>query len=174
MKAMSKVFVILIPLLWLGAIILISLWIWSWEWVLLFMGLGFALMAFLSKQQAREYRKTLGRKLEVDAKGVALPELDILLPWDGIERITQRRDRVRSGGWRYIEFHAHPNSADLKEMFSGFNSNVPSALGPFAFESAGFVIDMLNDPASDHKRLIAAIQRFAPELIDDDQVMLRC
>lgn len=174
MKLMAKLFVVLVPVIWLGAIILIGLWLFFWDWVFLVMGLGLAVLALLCEQQARQYRKTIGRKLQVDAQGLALPELGLLLPWEGIERITQRRDRPRSGSWRYIEFHAYPNREDLKEQFAQFNANVPSALGPFAFESAGFVIDMLSNPTSDHQRLVSAIQRFAPHLCVEDQTAVRC
>ena len=103
MKLMVKLFVVLVPLIWLGAIILIGLWLFLWQWVFLVMGLGFAVLALLCEQQAREYRKTIGRRLQVNGQGLALPELGLLLPWEGIERITQRRDRPRSGSWRYIE-----------------------------------------------------------------------
>lgn len=135
------------------------------EWWLLLVAIGLALIALLAVQQAREYRSTIDRQMRVDAAGISLPELDILLPWDSMERITQRRDRRKNGGWRYVELHAGTRDAALLERFAEFNRNVPSALGPLAVRNAGFVVDMLRNPARDHPRLIAAIRRFAPQLL---------
>lgn len=166
MKIMAVVYWLIMPVACVTGVVVALLAIEDW-WLFL-VALGLWLIAWLAVQQAREYRATLGRQMRVDAAGISLPELDILLPWDSMERITQRRDRRRSGSWRYVEFHANMENDALLERFAEFNRNVPSALGPLAVRSAGFVVDMLSDPRRDHPRLITALQRFAPQLMPPD------
>jgi hypothetical protein len=165
MEVMVVVFWLIVPGAWITAIYVAVLAIEDW-WLFL-VAIGLAVIALLAVQQAREYRSTHGRQLRVDEAGVSLPQLGIVLPWDSMERITQRRDRRRSGSWRYIEFHAGTHEKALLERFAEFNRNVPSALGPLAVRNAGFVVDMLSNPSRDHPRLVAAIRRFAPHLLPE-------
>jgi len=166
MKVMAMVYWLIMPVACVTGLVVAVLAIEDWR--LFLVALGLWLIAWLAVQQAREYQSTLGRQMRVDAAGISLPEIDVLLPWDSMERITQRRDRRRSGNWRYVEFHANIGDNALAERFAEFNRNVPSALGPLAVRSAGFVVDMLSDPRRDHPRLINALQRFAPQLMPPD------
>ena len=163
MKVMVVVYWLIVPAASVACIIVALLAIG--EWWLLIIAIGLALIALLAVQQAREYRSTIGRQMRVDEVGVSLPEMGILLPWDSMERITQRRDRRRSGGWRYVEFLTDTEDHALLELFAEFNRNVPSAHGPLAMRSAGFVVDMLSEPHRDHPRLINAFRRFVPHLM---------
>ncbi|MCC5999885.1 MAG: hypothetical protein JJU19_03360 [Pararhodobacter sp.] len=163
MKVMALVYWLIMPVACVTGLVVALLAIEDWR--LFPVALGLWLIAWLAVQQAREYRSTLGQQMRVDAAGISLPELDILLPWESMERIIQRRDRRRSGGWRYVEFHAGTHDGALLKRFAEFNRNVPSALGPLAVRSAGFVVDMLSDPRRDHPRLITALRRFAPHLM---------
>lgn len=165
MKAMVKVFVLLVPLLWLGSAVLLALAIAERMWGMLLVSGGFALMAPLSAGQARSYRQTIGQRMRLDATGVSLPDAGVLLPWEGMECIVQRRDPPKRGSWRYVEFLPRPDRPELFDSFRRFNESVPSALGPLAGASAGFVVDMLNAPVDDHVRLNAALRRFAPDLV---------
>ena len=163
MKVMVVVYWLIVPIASVASIIVAFLAIG--EWWLLIIAAGLALLALLAVQQAREYRSTIGRQMRVDEVGVSLPEIGILLPWDSMERISQRRDLRRSGGWRYVEFLTDTEDHALLELFAEFNRNVPSAHGPLAMRSAGFVVDMLSEPHRDHPRLINAFRRFAPHLM---------
>ncbi len=165
MRSMARVFVLLVPLLWSGAALVLVLAVAEVMWGLLVVAGGLALMAPLSAGQARAYHRTIGQQMRVDEIGVALPNAGVLLPWEGIERIVQRRDPPRRGSWCYVEFLPCPDRPELFDSFRRFNENVPSALGPLAFGSAGFVVDMLSAPAGDHVRLNTAFGRFAPELV---------
>jgi len=167
MKVMVVVYWLIVPIASVACLIVALLAIGDW-WLLL-VAIGLALIALLAVQQAREYGSTIGRQMRVDETGVSLPEMGILLPWDSMERITQRRDRRRSGGWRYVEFLTDTEDHALLELFAAFNRNVPSAHGPLAMRSAGFVVDMLSEPHRDHPRLINALQRFAPHLMSSER-----
>lgn len=168
MKVMAGVFVLLVPLLWLASAFVLALAIADRMWGLLLVAGGLALMAPLSAGQARAYRRTIGQRLRLDAAGISLPDAGVLLPWDGIERIVQRRDPPKRGSWRYVEFLPRPDRPELLDSFRRFNESVPSALGPLAGASAGFVVDMLSAPARDHARLNAALRRFVPDLVPPD------
>lgn len=168
MKVMARVFVLLVPLLWLGSALVLFLAIADRMWGLLLVAGGLALMAPLSAGQARVYRQTIGQRMRLDATGISLPDAGVLLPWDGMERIIQRRDPPKRGSWRYVEFLPRPDRPELRDSFQRFNENVPSALGPLAGGSAGFVVDMLSAPNRDHARLTAALRRFAPDLAPDE------
>lgn len=96
MKIMVVVYWLIVPIASVASIIVAFLAIV--EWWLLIIAIGLALLALLAVQQAREYRSTIGRQMRVDEVGVSLPEIGILLPWDSMERISQRRDPRRSGG----------------------------------------------------------------------------
>lgn len=165
MRVMAGVFGLLVPLLWLGSALLLVLAVAEGLWGLLWVAGGVALMAPLSAGQARAYRQTIGQRMRVDARGISLPDAGVLLPWDGMDRITQRRDPPKRGSWRYVEFLPRPDQPELLDSFRRFNENLPSALGPLAGGSAGFVVDMLSAPARDHPRLNAALDRFAPDLV---------
>lgn len=164
MKTMATVFAGLVPLLWLSSAVVLLLAVVEGTWGLLVVAGGLALMAPLSAEQARTYRRTIGQRMRVDASGVSLPDAGILLPWEGMARITQRRDPPKRGSWHYVEFLPRPDRPELFDSFRRFNDHVPSALGALAGASAGFVVDMLNAPSRDRARLNAALRRFAPDL----------
>ncbi|MGY6634725.1 MAG: hypothetical protein ACXIU8_13435 [Alkalilacustris sp.] len=168
MKMTARVLVALVPVLWLAAVGLLVLAVADRAWPLAIVAVGVGLMAPLSGAQARAYRRSIGQRMQVDAAGVSLPAVGVVLPWSGMAGISQRRDLPQRGRWRYVEFLAHPDHPELFDRFEAFNRNLPSALGPLAAGSAGFVVEMLDAPGRDHPRLTAALRRFAPHLMPPD------
>lgn len=138
MKLTAWVLAALVPVLWLVAAGLLVLAVADRAWPLAIVAVGVGGMAPLSGAQARAYRRSIGQRMQVDATGVSLPAVGVVLPWSGMAGISQRRDPPKRGSWRYVEFLAHPDHPELFDRFEAFNRNLPSALGPLAAGSAGF------------------------------------
>lgn len=166
LTAMIIAFTLIASLGLVGALVLVVLAAVEGAIGLGLVAMGLVVLSWLARDSLRRYRRARGLRLRVDSRGIGLPDVDVLLPWGGLAAARFLRHRR----WWTCVLEADPDRTDLRAAFKTFNGCVPSSLGPLAGRSAGLVLDMLEDPARNRARLVAAIRHHAPHLLQGDFV----